>query len=151
MDPLRLRTPENEAVLAYLETEQLPSWRESDSPWIVDGYSLSTHPDPCERVEALAASAGGEFGWLYGRPVVVAERGTIVAFGAGTHIFCLRLPREECGPLVVTREDPPARHPLLRRKQLELEALVAGDWTRVDPWPAGASDALAAAIRRVRP
>ena len=119
-------------MLAYLETEQLPSWRESDSPWIVDGYSLSTHPDLCERVEALAASAGGEFGWLYGRPVVVAERGTIVAFGAGTHIFCLRLPREECGPLVVTRENPPARHPLLRRKQLELEALVAGEWTRVE-------------------
>ncbi len=66
MDPLRLRRPENEAVLAYLETEQLPSWRESDS-------------------------------------------------------------------LVVTREDEPARQPLLRRKQLELEALVAGEWTRVDP------------------
>src|SRR5437764_12574806 len=89
MDPLRLRRRENEAVLAYLETEQLPSWRESDSPWIVDGYLLSTHPDVCERIETLAAGAGG----------------VIVAFGAGTHIFCLRLPREESGPLVVTRED----------------------------------------------
>jgi hypothetical protein len=149
MDPLHLRRRENEEVLAYLETEQLPSWRESDSPWIVEGYPLSTHPDLCERIEALAAAAGGTFGYLYGKPVVVADRGVIVAFGAGTHIFCLRLPREECGPIVVTPEDPPARHPLLRRKQLERQALVAGGWTRVDPWADAASNALAAALTRL--
>jgi hypothetical protein len=148
MDPLHLRRPENEAVLAYLETEQLPSWRESDSPWIVDGYALSTHPDLCERVEALAATAGGRFGYLFGRPVVVGDCDVIVAFAAGTHIFCIRLPRAECGSLVVTREDEPARYPLLRRKQLELEALVAGEWTRVDPWADEASTALAAALTR---
>jgi hypothetical protein len=56
----------------------------------------------------------------------------LVAFGAGTHIFCLRLPREECGALVVP----------------ELDALVAGEWTRVDPWPAETATALAAALRR---
>ena len=133
-------------MLAYLETEQLPSWREIDSPWIVEGYLLSTHPDLCERIEALAATAGGTFGYLYGKPVVVADGGVIVAFGAGTHIFCLRLPREECEPIVVTREDPPARHPLLRRKQLEREALSAGGWTRVDPWADGASSVLTAAL-----
>jgi hypothetical protein len=73
----------------------------------------------------------------------------MVAFGAGTHIFCLRLPREECGPVAVTREDPPpARHPLLRKKQLEREALAAGGWTRVDPWADAASSALAAALTR---
>jgi len=138
VDPLRLRRRENEAVLAYLETEQLPSWRESDSPWIVDGYLLSTHPDLCERIETLAAAAGGTFGYLYGRPVVVADGGVIVAFGAGTHIFCLRLPRDECEPLVVP----------LRRKQLEREALTAGEWTRVDPWADAASTALAAALTR---
>jgi hypothetical protein len=149
MEPLRLRRRENEAVLAYLETEQLPSWRESDSPWIVEGYLLTTHPDLCERIEALAATAGGTFGYLYGKPVVVADGGVIVAFAAGTHIFCLRLPREECEPLVVTREDPPARHPLLRRKQLEREALTAGGWTRVDPWADGASSALAVALTRL--
>ncbi|HEX6703019.1 MAG TPA: hypothetical protein VF101_20005 [Gaiellaceae bacterium] len=148
MDPLRLRRPENEAVLAYLETEQLPSWRESDSPWIVDGYALSTHPDLCERVEALAATAGSAFGYLFGRPVVVGGRDVIVAFGAGTHIFCLRLPREECREVAVTRADEPARQPLLRRKQLELEALVAGEWTRVDPWADEAAVALAAALTR---
>jgi hypothetical protein len=149
MDPLRLRRRENEGVLAYLETEQLPSWRESDSPWIVDGYLLSTHPDLCERIEALATTAGGTFGYLYGKPVVVAAGGLIVAFGAGTHIFCLRLPREECEPVAVTREDPPARHPLLRRKQLEREALGADGWTRVDPWADGASSALAVALTRL--
>ena len=76
------------------------------------------------------------------------DGGVIVAFGVGTHIFCIRLPREECGPLVVTAPDPPAKHPLLRRKQLELDALTAGGWTRVDPWPPAAADALAAALRR---
>jgi hypothetical protein len=72
----------------------------------------------------------------------------LVAFGAGTHIFCLRLPREHVGPLAVTRADPPAKQPLLRRKQLELEALVAGEWTRADPWPAATAAALADALRR---
>jgi hypothetical protein len=88
MDPLRLRRPENEAVLAYLETEQLPSWRESDSPWIVDGLPALDASGLCERIEALAAAAGGTFGYLYGRPVVVADGGVVVAFGAGTHILC---------------------------------------------------------------
>jgi hypothetical protein len=149
VDPVRLRRPENEAVLGYLETEQLPSWRESDSPWIVDGYALSTHPDLCERVEALAAAAGGGFGYLFGRPVVVAGDDVIVAFGAGTHIFCLRLPREECGSVAVTREDEPARHPLLRQQQLELQALTASVWTRVDPWADEAASALEAALTRL--
>jgi hypothetical protein len=63
---------------------------------------------------------------------VATEDGVLVAFGAGTHIFCLRLPREECGPLAVS----------------ELGALVADEWTRVDPWPAEAAAALAAAPRR---
>ena len=76
--------PENEAVLAYLWTEQLPSWRESDSPWIVDGYLLTTHPDLCGRVEALADAAGGRFGYLHGRPAVVDERGVIVVSGDWT-------------------------------------------------------------------
>jgi hypothetical protein len=150
VDPSRVRRPENDAVLAYLEIEQLPSWRETDSPWIVEGYLLSTHPDLCERVEVLAATAGGgTFGYLFGRPVVVAGDGVIVAFGAGTHIFFLRLPRQECGPIVATRADEPARQPLLRRKQLELEALVAGEWTRVDPWSDEAATALVAALTRL--
>jgi hypothetical protein len=99
-------------------------------------------------VKALAGLAGGRFGWVYGRPAIATEGDVLVAFGAGTHIFCLRLPREEVGPLAVTRADPPANQPLLRRKQLELETLVAGEWTRVDPWPAETAAALAAALRR---
>jgi hypothetical protein len=83
------------------------------------------------RREALAATAGGTFGYLYGKPVVVADGGVIVAFGAGTHIFCLRLRREECEP--IARETNP---------------LLAGGWTRVDPWADAASTALAVALRR---
>jgi hypothetical protein len=77
-------------------------------------------------VKALAEAAGGRFGYVYGRPVVATADGIIVAFGAGTHIFCLRLPREEC----------------------DLEAPVGCDWTRVDLWPAETAAALAAAPRR---
>jgi hypothetical protein len=96
----------------------------------VDGYALSTHPDLCERVEALAEAAGGRFGYVYGRPVVASADDVIVAFGAGTHIFCLRLPREECGPGAVP----------------ELDALVSGEWTRVDPWAVETAAALMAAL-----
>ena len=99
-------------------------------------------------MKALAGLAGGRFGWVYGRPAVATAAGVLVAFGAGTHIFCLRLPRVEAGPLAVTRADPPAKQPLLRRKQLELEALVAGEWTRVEPWRAEVAEALEAALRR---
>jgi hypothetical protein len=129
--------PQNKAVLAYLYVEQLPQWRESKSIWIVDGYSLSTHPDLCERVEEINAAAGGlaTFRYLYGKPVLLAENGVIVAFAAGTHIFCVRLPAGECDPRLfpVTRE-PPSTDPLLQRKRRELEALTADDWTRLDPY-----------------
>ena len=56
----------------------------------------------------------------------------MVAFAAGTHIFCLRLPREECGPLAVPEHD----------------ARVSDEWTRVDPWATETAAALAAALRR---
>jgi hypothetical protein len=62
----------------------------------------------------------------------------IVAFGAGTHIFCLCLPREEVGPLAATRRD----------ESEKLQELLAGEWTRVDPWPGETAAALAAALRR---
>ena len=83
-------------------------------------------------MQALAEAAGGRFGYVYGRPVVATEDGVIVAFGAGTHIFCLRLPREECGALAVS----------------ELEPLAADEWTRVDPWAAETPAALEVALRR---
>jgi hypothetical protein len=56
----------------------------------------------------------------------------MVAFAAGTHIFCLRLPHEKCGPLAVSERD----------------ARVSGEWTRVDPWATETAAALAAALRR---
>jgi hypothetical protein len=80
----------------------------------------------------LAEAAGGRFGWVYGRPAVATDDGVLVAFAAGTHIFCLRLPREKCGSLAVSEPAP----------------FVADDWTRVDPWAAETATALAAALRR---
>ena len=130
-------TPENEAVLAYLETEQLPSWTETDSPCIVEGYSLQTHPDLCDRVEAINAALNGltQFRYLFGRPVLITANGVIVAFATGTHIFCVRLRREDCAAeLVAALREPPSRFAVLRAKQLELDALTSAGWTRLDPW-----------------
>ena len=124
-------------MLAYLETEQLPSWRESASPWIVEGYSLQTHPDLCERVEAINTALNGltEFRYLFGRPVLIAANRVIVAFATGTHTFCVRLRREDCAvELVADLREPPSRFAVLRAKQLELDALTSAGWTRLDPW-----------------
>ncbi|TMK26988.1 MAG: hypothetical protein E6G64_13605 [Actinobacteria bacterium] len=134
---MKLDRPENERVLAYLYVEQLPSWRESKSIWVVDGYSLSTHPDLCDRVQEVNAAAGGKatFRFLYGKPVLIAENGVIVAFANGTHTFCVRLPRGECDvELIDAHRYPPSRFPILRQKQRELDALTAEDWTRLDPY-----------------
>jgi len=128
---------ENEAVLAYLYVEQLPSWRDSTSVWVVDGYSLSTHPDLCERVEEINAAARepAQFRYLYGKPVLIADNGVIVAFANGTHTFCVRLPVGECDPdLLAPPREALSRFPVLAQKQRELDALVAGDWTRLDPY-----------------
>src|SRR5207237_9010757 len=94
-----LRTCEaNDAVLAYLENEQLPSWRTSDSPWIKDGYALETHPDLCEFLASIDDRAGAKttFRYLYGKPALIAKNDVVVAFAQGTHIVCLRLPRDGC-------------------------------------------------------
>ena len=129
--------PENQDVLSYLHVEQLPSWRESKSIWIVDGYSLTTHPDLCDRVKEINTAAGepASFRFLYGKPALVAANGVIVAFANGTHTFCARLPVEECDPEVLA---PPraadSRFPVLLAKQRELDALTAGKWTRLDPY-----------------
>ena len=89
---------ENDAVLRYLWVEQLPSWRTSKSIWIVDGYSLATHPDLCERVERINDAAGtpATFRYLYGKPALIAANGVVVAFAKGTHTFCVRLPAGAC-------------------------------------------------------
>jgi hypothetical protein len=137
VNPPDLDRPENGAVLRYLFVEQLPSWRESKSIWVVEGYSLTTHPDLCERVEEINAAAGGKasFRYLYGKPALVAEDGVIVAFANGTHTFCIRLPAGDCDPeLIALPREPISRFPALAQKQRELEALVTGDWTRLDPY-----------------
>ena len=140
MDALRA-CEANDAVLAYLEHEQLPSWRTSDSPWIKDGYVLETHPDLCEFLASIDDRAGAKttFRYLYGKPALIAKNDdVVVAFAQGTHIVCLRLPRDGCdAEFIYTREDPVPNHPLLQAKRRELERLVAGDWTRIDPWRTG--------------
>jgi hypothetical protein len=129
--------PENDAVLRYLWVEQLPGWRTSKSIWIVDGYSLATHPDLCDRVKEIneAADRPAVFRYFYGKPALVADNGVIVAFAQGTHIFCLRLPDDECDPeLLAPPRDADSRFPVIAQKQHELDALTAGEWTRLDPY-----------------
>ncbi|MFY9579401.1 MAG: hypothetical protein WAQ33_08750 [Gaiellaceae bacterium] len=134
---MELDRPENETVLAYLYVDQLPEWRESKSPWVVDGYSLTTHPDLCDRVQEVNAAAGGKatFRFLYGRPVLIAGNGVIVAFANGTHTFCMRLPLADCdAELIDAHRYPPSRFLILQQKQRELDALTTDDWTRLDPY-----------------
>jgi hypothetical protein len=115
---------------------------ETNTAWVIDGYALSTHPDLCERVKEINELAGepAEFRFLYGKPALVAPDGRIVAFGAGTHVFCLRVAREEVDArLLVEREQP--------------EGLPADEWTGVDPWtvevPKGEGlEQLAVLVRR---
>jgi hypothetical protein len=128
--------PENDAVLGYLVSERMAS-PDTNTAWVIDGYSLSTHPDLCDRVKQINDAAGrpAGFRWIYGRPTLFAKNGVIVAFATGTYVFCLRLPRSEVDArLVGERKEDLSAHELLRRKQEELDALVSGDWTRVDPW-----------------
>jgi hypothetical protein len=134
---VELDRPENETVLAYLHVEQLSQWRESESPWVVEGYSLTTHPDLCDRVQEVNAAAGGKAGFrfLFGKPVLIAENGVIVAFANGTHTFCVRLPLADSDlELIDTRRYPPSRFPIVQQKQRELDALTAENWTRLDPY-----------------
>jgi hypothetical protein len=123
-------------VLEYLSFERVAS-PDTTTAFVIDGYSLSTHPDLCDRLKEINDAAGrpAEFRYLYGKPVLIAHNGVIVAFAGGTYVFCLRLPRSEVDPRVVgERKDKLSERPLLRNKQEQLEALVAADWTRVDPW-----------------
>ena len=96
------RLPENEAVLAYLESERVAA-PETSSAWVIDGYSLSTHPDLCDRVKEVNEAAGepAELRYLYGKPALIAGNGVIVAFAGGTYVFCVRLPRREIDPRLV--------------------------------------------------
>lgn len=109
----------NEAVLSYLEVERVAA-PGTTGPWVKDGYSLSTHPDVCDRVEQINEAAGEPpaFRYLYGRPALVAENGVVVAFGAGTYIFCVRVSRDEVDARLVADRGP----------------ALGPDWTCVDPW-----------------
>ncbi len=84
----------NEAVLTYLELEPVAP-PDTNGPWVIDGYSLSTHPDLRDRVEEINAAAGepAELRYLFAKPALVAANGVIVAFGGGTYVFAVRLPR----------------------------------------------------------
>lgn len=127
----------NREVLEYLEAERVAP-NETTTAWVIDGYSLATHPDLCDRLDEVNAAAAepATSGYRYGKPVLIAENGVIVAFAGGTYVLCLRLHRNEVDPrLVGGRREKVSKHPLLRRKQEQLDALVAGEWTWIEPWP----------------
>lgn len=115
MESPSLSLPRNRAALGYLETQRVAS-PHTNGLWVKGGYSLSTHPDLCERLRELAGSA--RFEYLYGRPVLLAANGVIVAFAAGTNILCVRAPRAGIDPRLVVDEPPD----------------LGPEWTRVDPW-----------------
>jgi hypothetical protein len=118
--------PRNEAVFRYLEVERVAP-PDTNTAWVIDGYSLSTHPDLCDRVKEVNEAAGepAALRYLYGKPALMAANGVIVAFGGGTYVFCLRIPRSEVDPPLLG-----AIHDDTKR----LKALTARDWTLVDPW-----------------
>jgi hypothetical protein len=108
---------------------------ETNTLWVKGGYSVSTHPDLCELLRELAGAA--ELRFEFGRPVVVAPNGVIVALAAGTHILCVRLPRAAVDPRLVVDDRPD----------------LGPEWTRVDPWTtdvprAEGLAALATLVRR---
>ncbi|HEX9378239.1 MAG TPA: hypothetical protein VF872_01490 [Gaiellaceae bacterium] len=116
----------NEAVLRYLEAERVAP-PGTNAAWVIDGYSLATHPDLCDRIAEVDAAAGNaaELRYLYGKLALVAPNGVIVAFGGGTYVLAIRLPRNEVDPglLGEIHGDAP-----------RLEALTARGWTLVDAW-----------------
>lgn len=129
---------------------------DTNTAWVIDGYSLSTHPDLCDRVKQINEAAGNRatFRYLYGKPVLVAPNGVIVAFASGTHIFCVRLPRATIDERVTAeRTERWSDAPVVRAKQVQLEALLADEWTRLDPWAVAMPDqdgltGLAAVVAR---
>jgi hypothetical protein len=119
--------PRNKAVLDYLEVERVAP-AGTNGLWVVDGYSVSTHPDLCDRVREVNEAAGrpAELRHLYGRPALVAANGVIVAFGTGTYVLCVRVPRARVDPdLLGTIHDDASR----------LTTLTERGWTLVQPWP----------------
>lgn len=108
----------DDAVLAYLEVERVAP-AGTNRMWIIDGYSLSTHPDLCEHLERLNEAAGmpARFGYRFGRPVLEAGR-VIVAFAAGTHIMCVRVPGEAVDTRLLSEHGPD----------------LGPEWTCVDPF-----------------
>ena len=88
--------PRNEAVLAYLEVERMAS-PETNTAWVIDGYSLSTHPDLCDRVKAINEAAGraAVFRYLYGKPARISARSK---FARGSN----RLALGSCQPSAIS-------------------------------------------------
>jgi len=82
--------PLNRDVLEYLEAERVAP-EETTTAWVIDGYSLATHPDLCDPLNEVNAAAGepATSGYRYRKPVLIAENGVIVAFaGERTSSAC---------------------------------------------------------------
>ena len=135
--------PENEAVFGYLYVEQLPSWRTSKSIWIVDGYSLSTHPDLCERVQAIMARLGTPYYTRIDAPATPDQKARLLKLSPGAlagaalagEPIVAALAAEDCdAELFAPPREPDSRFRVIAQKQRELDALTAAGWTRLDPY-----------------
>ena len=84
--------PANAEVLAALERDAGPDAgrRAGCPPWIVGGFVIDTHPDLVIRTAELATAAGASFRFAFGRPLVVATAGSIVAIGIGVFDMAIR-------------------------------------------------------------
>lgn len=88
--------PANAIVLEQLRRLALPA-RPSDEPFVLDGYTLRTHPDLAERLFELAAALPADcHASAFGVPVLVAPSGILFAVAGGTFDVALRVaPHDE--------------------------------------------------------
>jgi hypothetical protein len=122
-DP-RLKFPHsaNAPVLAHLAEDAVYTGAPSGARYDVDDYSVRTHPDLADALDALGRDVGVRRRAAYGVPVLATPGGVVFALARGTHSLGLRLPDREW-PLAIEMGAMP---------WLE----VGPDWMQFNAWDA---------------
>jgi hypothetical protein len=108
--------PANTVVLAELKRHAFPA-RLSDEPFVLDGYTLSTHPDLEERLFELAAALPMDCrSSAFGKPVLTAPNGVIFAVAGGMFELALRIPDDQ--------------HETARALAVQPETMYGPEWWR---------------------